>query len=102
MTSALNGVTSFTPLPLYPLGNSPHYVLDRRLSGPQSPSGRYEEKNLFPVCSLVAIPTELSRLVPEYYKKCTRYHLMLKTITFSYIVANILRRKTVLRDMAIK
>jgi hypothetical protein len=29
--------------PLYPLGNSPWYPLDRRLGGPQSQSGRSEE-----------------------------------------------------------
>jgi hypothetical protein len=32
---------SFTPLPLYPLENSPRYILDRRLGGPQSQSGRW-------------------------------------------------------------
>jgi hypothetical protein len=36
------------PRPLYPQGNSLRYPLYRRLSGPQSRSGRYrEEKNLF-------------------------------------------------------
>jgi hypothetical protein len=39
-------VVSFTPRPLYPQGKSPRYPLDRRLGGPQSPSGRSgEEKN---------------------------------------------------------
>jgi hypothetical protein len=31
----------FMPLPLYPLGKSPRYSLDRRLDGPQCLSGRY-------------------------------------------------------------
>jgi hypothetical protein len=35
------------PRPLYPQGKSPQYPLDRRLGGPQSPSGqRGEEKIL--------------------------------------------------------
>jgi hypothetical protein len=34
-------VVSFTPLPLYPRGNSPPYPLGRRLGGPQSRSGRH-------------------------------------------------------------
>jgi hypothetical protein len=39
-------VVSFTPLPLYPQGNSPWYPLERRLGGPQSRSRRGgEEKN---------------------------------------------------------
>jgi hypothetical protein len=33
-------VVSFTPRSLYPQGKSPWYPLDRRLSGPQSRSGR--------------------------------------------------------------
>jgi hypothetical protein len=36
-------VVSFTPLPLYPRGNSPWYLLDRRLGGLQRRSGQYEE-----------------------------------------------------------
>jgi hypothetical protein len=39
-------VVSFTPWPLYPLGKSHRYPLDRRLSGPQSLCGfTGEEKN---------------------------------------------------------
>jgi hypothetical protein len=42
-------VVSFTHQPLYPQGNSPRYLLDRRLGGPQSRSGRGgEEKNSQP------------------------------------------------------
>jgi hypothetical protein len=42
-------VVRFTPRPLYPQGKSPWYTLDRRLSGPQSRSGRGgEEKNSQP------------------------------------------------------
>jgi hypothetical protein len=36
------------PLPLYPGGKSPRYPLDSRLGGPQSQSGRREEKILDP------------------------------------------------------
>jgi hypothetical protein len=39
-------VVSFTSLPLYPRENSPKYLLDRRLGGPQSKST--EEKNVKP------------------------------------------------------
>jgi hypothetical protein len=35
---------SFTPWPLYLLGKSPSYQLDRRLGGPQSQSGSGGEK----------------------------------------------------------
>jgi hypothetical protein len=42
-------VVSFAPRPLYPQGKSPWYPLDRRLSGPQSRSGRCGlEKNSQP------------------------------------------------------
>jgi hypothetical protein len=73
-------VVSFTPWPLYPQGKSSCYPLDRRLDGTQSHSGRGgEEKNSQsppgiepknpdrPARSLVAIPTELSRL---FHMKC--------------------------------
>jgi hypothetical protein len=68
-------LVSFTPQPLYPQGKSPWYPVDKRLGGPQIRSGRGgEEKNSQPprgiesynpdrpAHSLVAIPTELSRL----------------------------------------
>jgi hypothetical protein len=43
------GMVSFTPRPLYPQGKNSRYPLDRRLSGPQSRSGRGgEEKNSHP------------------------------------------------------
>jgi hypothetical protein len=42
-------VVSFTPLPPNSQGKSPWYLLDRRLGGPQSRSGRGgEEKNSQP------------------------------------------------------
>jgi hypothetical protein len=63
---------SFMPRPIYPQGNSPQYLLDRRLGGPQSRSGcGTETKNFQPPPEIeprssspwpVAIPTELSRL----------------------------------------
>jgi hypothetical protein len=59
-------------------GKQPQYPLCRRLGGPQSQSGRYEEEKCFlplkgieprfidsPTCSLVAIPTEVCQL-PMY------------------------------------
>jgi hypothetical protein len=39
-------VVSFTPRPLYPRGKGPRYPLDRRLSGPQSQSGRRGEEKI--------------------------------------------------------
>jgi hypothetical protein len=40
-------VVRFTPRSLYPHGNSPRYLLHRRLGGPQNRSGRRgQEKNL--------------------------------------------------------
>jgi hypothetical protein len=72
-------MASFTPRPLFPQWKSTWYPLDRRLGGPQSRSGRGgEEKNSQPppgiepsnpdrpARSLVAIPTELSRLFASH------------------------------------
>jgi hypothetical protein len=67
-------VVSFTPPSLHPQGNSPWYPLERRLSGPQSRSGRSDEKNsqllpglepptIQPIAQLYT--TELSRLLPR-------------------------------------
>jgi hypothetical protein len=68
-------VSGQLPLPLYLRGNSPRYLYCRRLGVPERRSGRYGEgKSLLslrglelrflgrPARSLVAIPTELSRL----------------------------------------
>jgi hypothetical protein len=67
-------VVSFTPRSLYRRGRSPRYPLDRRLSGPQSQSGRFGEEKILgstgtwtptPRSSSpkpVAIPTALSPL----------------------------------------
>jgi hypothetical protein len=47
------GSFSFTPLPLYPQGKSPWYLLDRRLGGTQSWSGcSGVEKNSQPLSGL--------------------------------------------------
>jgi hypothetical protein len=69
-------VVKFMPQPLYPQGRSSRYPLDRRLGGAQSIYGHGgEEKNSQsppgiepynpdrPTRSLVAVPTELSRLL---------------------------------------
>jgi hypothetical protein len=54
-------VVSFTPLPLYPRGESPRYPLDRRLRGLQSRSGRRgEEKVLDPTGTRTPIPRSSS------------------------------------------
>jgi hypothetical protein len=50
------------PRSLYPLGKSPWYLLDRRLSGPQSRSGRGgEEKNSQPQPGIEGVLTNLPR-----------------------------------------
>jgi hypothetical protein len=55
---------SFTSLPLYPRGNSPRYLLDRRLGGPQSRSGRRGEKKILdPTGTGVALPTTQPLLI---------------------------------------
>jgi hypothetical protein len=66
-------VVSFTSLPLYPQENSLRYLLDTRLGGPQSRSGRYGEEKNFPpvgirtsVVQTVTIPTELFRLYNSF------------------------------------
>jgi hypothetical protein len=73
-------VVGFMPWLLFPQGKSPWYPLDRWLGGPESHSGRGgEEKNSQPppgigpwhsdlAHRLVAIPTELSRLLIQGYK----------------------------------
>jgi hypothetical protein len=46
-------VVSFTPRPLYPEGESPRYLLDKRMDGPQSRSGEGgKEKNFQPLPEL--------------------------------------------------
>jgi hypothetical protein len=58
-------VVRFTPRPLYPLGKSPRYPLDRRLGGRQSWSGRGgEEKNSQ---SLLGLELPIIQPVPEPY-----------------------------------
>jgi hypothetical protein len=69
-------VVSFTPQPLYSQGKSPWYLLDRRLGGPQSWSGRDgAEKNSQPLPGLESpivqpvaqsYTTDLSRLLEKY------------------------------------
>jgi hypothetical protein len=69
-------VVNFTPPSLYPQGKRLQYSSDRRLGGPQSPSGHGGEKKHShsppgietlnpdrPARRLVAIATELSRLL---------------------------------------
>jgi hypothetical protein len=53
-------VVSFTPRLLYPQGKIPWYPFDRRLSGPQSWSGRGgEEKNSRPLPGLESLIIQL-------------------------------------------
>jgi hypothetical protein len=48
-------VVGFIFLSFYPRGYSPRYPLDRRLGGPQSRSGRYEDekKTLAPIIIII-------------------------------------------------
>jgi hypothetical protein len=78
-------VVSFTPRPLYPLGKSPWYPLDRRLGGHQSHSGLgWDKKNSQPlsgleppIIQLVAerYTTDLSRLLSTR-NILTQHHTM--------------------------
>jgi hypothetical protein len=76
LTSALDGVES---LASRPQEKSPTYPLDGRQCGPQSRSGCCgKEKNVLPLPGIeprtsqpVAIPTELSRLLPERFAVIT-------------------------------
>jgi hypothetical protein len=50
LATRLRWVVSFTPLPFYPRGKSSRHSLDRKVGGPQSRPGRYdEEKFLTPL-----------------------------------------------------
>jgi hypothetical protein len=86
-------VGSLTTPPLYPLGNSQQYPLDRSLGGPQSRSGRggEEKESLACLCresnhgrpdpSLVTVVTELPCLhliyfKRNYFKKCRVHRQM--------------------------
>jgi hypothetical protein len=67
-------VVSFTPLPLYPRGNSPRYPMYRRLGEPVWML--WKRENLAPtgnrtpaVQSVARCYTELSRLFPAYYTR---------------------------------
>jgi len=62
LTSAIDGVVSFMPQPLYPQGKETLYPLDKRLDGPQNRCGRGgEEKNCQP-------PPELEPpIIPALY-----------------------------------
>jgi hypothetical protein len=76
LTLTLDGVVSFTPQSFYPQGMWPQPSLDRRLGGPQSwlwrrqnvsPLPGIEPRFLgHPACSLVGVPTQLSRLVTAF------------------------------------
>jgi hypothetical protein len=61
LTSALDGVVSFTPRPFYPWGNSLRYSLDRRLGGRQNRSGRRGKENLAPIGTRVPTPRPLGQ-----------------------------------------
>jgi len=57
------------PRPLYPLGKSPWYPLNRRLGGPQSRSGRGgEEKNSQPPPAIEILYPDRSAPSPELYR----------------------------------
>jgi hypothetical protein len=49
-------MVSFTPRPLYPLGKSPRYPLDRRLDGPHSRSVRRGEEKILALPGLELRP----------------------------------------------
>jgi hypothetical protein len=63
-------VVSFTPQPLYPLGKSTRCVLDRRLGGHQSRSGRCGERNL----ALPGIEPGASSSSPSLYRRSYQVH----------------------------
>jgi hypothetical protein len=66
-------VISFTPQPLYILGKSRWYPLDRRLGGPQSRSGRGgEEKNSQPLPGIE--PPIIQPIAQRYTSELTRFN----------------------------
>jgi hypothetical protein len=54
----LRSVITFTAQSLYLRGKSPHYPLSRRLSGPQSRSGRGEKRKKIPPPAENRIPVD--------------------------------------------
>jgi hypothetical protein len=68
-------VVSFTPRPLYHQAKSPCYPLDRRLSGPQSRSGRGgEEKDSQPLPGLE--PPIIQPVVQRYTTELSRLFII--------------------------
>jgi hypothetical protein len=62
---AYGRVVSFTPRPLYPRGKSPLCPLDRRLSGPESRSGRRGE-NSWPNRDSKFVPSDVQPVASHY------------------------------------
>jgi hypothetical protein len=92
-------VVSFAPWPLYHLGKSPRYTLDRRLGGPQSRSGWCRVKrNLLPLPEIehlpsspypVAVATDLALLIEQRFVYlsicgCTALYWTLATCSVSW------------------
>jgi hypothetical protein len=69
-------VVSFTPRPLYSHGKSPWYLLDRKLGGPQSRSGRGQKKNLQPLPGLEP-PSSIQYWVRYLMKRSREFSLVL-------------------------
>jgi hypothetical protein len=78
----MEGMVSVTYWPLYPQGKSSPYPLDRRLGGPQSPSGRDgEEKNSQPLSRLE--PSIIQPIAHRYISELSRILLCKVGITDS-------------------
>ena len=73
-------VINFTPQPLYPREEC-RYPLNRRLGGPQSLSGRWEQKNLLPLPEFdlrTFQQVSQSLYIPRYPSSFKKYNQLYK------------------------
>jgi hypothetical protein len=79
-------VVSFMPQPLYPRGKSSQYPLDRRLSGPQSQTWRWE--NSWPYRHSDSNPSVIQPLA-SHYTNCANLASINNTVTANFTVISV-------------